>query len=363
MNRGYLVYYITMVVIGFLFVAGVGAYAGPAHLLSKHYEEGIADILISGNNVGNAENYDMGVVQKYYVSKLTDRKEVIVIGSSRSMGLRDYLFPGRSFFNNSIIAASLGDYFAIFELYEEKGLIPSVVVLGLDPYILDKSFVEIYNNSLRQQYISMAERLNVTAWGGPASTITKGIGITMSVPYFIQSLRNLFLHSDKYFPTKDRPDVILKLADGSLLLPQSYVNRSPDDVEASAILFAQAGYLADFTELDKGRMKSLEAFVDYMHSKNVVVIFYLPPYHPSAYNIFVNLKHYNWPLQAEEYFREMARDKGIPVVGSYDPQKSSSTREDFYDAVHPKESSIHKAFSKLDCTSLANCHVVESLNP
>jgi hypothetical protein len=275
------------------------------------------------------------------------------------MELRNYLFPGRSFFNNSVTAASLGDYFAIFELYEEKGLIPSVVVLGLDPYILDKSFGELGKESLRQQYIYMAKQLNVTPSSDPASTITKGIGEIMSVPYFFQSLRNLFLHSDKYFSTKDRPDVVLKLADGSLFYPQSFVNRSPDDVEASAIVFAQAGYLADFTELDKGRMKSLEAFVDYMHSKNVVVIFYLPPYHPSAYNIFVNLKHFNWPLQAEEYFREMAHDKGIPVVGSYDPQESSSTREDFHDALHPKESSIQKAFSKLDCTSLANCHAVE----
>ena len=256
MNSRYLVYYITLVAVGFLFVAGVGAYAGPAHLISKHYEEGIADILISGSNVCSPGDYDEGTVQKYYVSKLSARKEVVVMGDSRSMLIGGHLFPGRSFFNNSVSSGRLGDYFAIYELYEQSGFIPSVVVLGLDPWMVTKSSGELRWLSLRQQYLSMSKRLNAEPSINTFNTfsvIKAEIRDLMSLPYFKKSLMNLFLKWNKvpYFSTNDRPDLFCKLYDGSISYGEGGgVSRPPDIAEAVAITWAKnSGGAAGTTRL------------------------------------------------------------------------------------------------------------------
>jgi len=367
-SRSYLILYVTIVTIGLLLTAGIVYYAGPGHLQSDHYEEGIADILLSGNNVGNPGDYNAGIVQKYYVSKLRDKKEVVVIGSSRSMQLRNSLFPGRSFFNNSGPWAHLGDLFAIYGLYEEKGLMPSVVILGLDPWMLDKSQVELGWKCLEPQYHTMAQRLGIESSVGNAGTVgtmSSTIRELLSWPNFENALFNLLLNVS-YFPTEGRPDVPLLLSDGSI----SFRSEPSNIVEANARSWAKnpesrnglTGF-AHSTELDQERIKSLEAFVDYLHGENVEVIFWLAPYHPAAYDILRHSGQNLMLLKAESCFRDIAKDKDVPVVGSYDPQQSNSTRDDFYDAVHPKESSIEKAFSKLKCTESLQCSVAESPNP
>ena len=361
----YLVLYVAMVAMCFVMVAGIGYYAGPAHLGSNKYEEGMADILLSGSDVGNPGSFDFGTFEKYHASQLRDGKDVVILGSSRSMMVSDHLFPGRSLFNSWVSGGALGDCLAVYELYEERGLTPSVVVLGVEPWWFNGSVAQLTWGSLREPYLSMLKRLNLAPSSGPIGTTKSVVRDLLSLPYFKQSLQTLILNRNRvpYFAT-DRSNYsgVLMLQDGSWFGPRLLGPAPPEQakvVEAAAITQAEVPDAAhiNFTQLDQERITCLEAFVDHLRSENVEVVFYLAPFHPSAYKILVQKDPVI--LQAEAYYRNLARDRGISVVGSYNPQQCSCTKEDFYDGFHPTASGVDKAFSKLECTPPAKCHIVE----
>jgi len=355
----YLVSYIGMVAMCFVMVAGIGYYAGPAHLASRHYEDGMAAILLSGSNVGNPGNFDWGTFEKCYVSELRDRLEVVVLGSSRSRLVGEHLFEGNSFFNSSVVGGRLGDCLAIYGLYEGRGLVPSVVVLGLDPWWLEGWDAGLYWRSLKEQYVSMAGRLNLAPSSVTIGEENNVMRDLLSLPYFVESVGNLILYRNgvPYFATDETNyGGALMLRDGSSSWPEALGATSPEQVKALETLALTQGNdlvgLSHSAELDEDRKRCLEAFVDYLRSEKVELVFYLAPFHPTTYDVLMHSDYRSTLLRAETYFRDMAHDKGVTVVGSYDPQETSCAKEDFFDGYHPTVSGVDKIFSGLDLALL-----------
>ena len=196
----YLNCYLFLTIIGVLTVAATNYCVDPAQLFSGgNYEKGVAGILLSGNNVANVSNYDERLLQKAYVNNLKRRNDVIVLGSSRSMQLRSHLFPGMSFFNHGVSGASIEDYLAIYELYEQRELAPSVVVLGLDPWILNQYSKQDRWESLRWEYFSMANRLNINPTIINSDNKSKKLTELISLPYLEESIKKVLLNISQYF--------------------------------------------------------------------------------------------------------------------------------------------------------------------
>ncbi|MFH1254470.1 MAG: hypothetical protein V1646_03500 [bacterium] len=63
-------------------------------------------------------------------------KDILVFGSSRSLGINSKLFPGKTFFNMSVTDGRLENFIDFYFLWREKGLIPAHVILGLDVWLL-----------------------------------------------------------------------------------------------------------------------------------------------------------------------------------------------------------------------------------
>jgi hypothetical protein len=351
--RRYLVYWAILVITGFILVVVINYYYDPAHLFSGgRYEKGIANILLSGKNVEGALDYDQRNMQRYYISNLREGKEVIVLGSSRSTQITSNLFPGKSFFNNSMSSASIEDYLAIYELYLQHNYAPEIVVLGLDPWMLNRNSGQYLWSSLDDEYFAMIQRLGV-----PPSDISVPSDINkfkfnelVSLSYFNKSVNQLLSGrtGERYYATGDRYLVDGgRLADGSRVYNLQYRSRSVDEVEASAISFATAqpvAGLGEFTNLDEAYLVQLVTFVKYLQDHNTTVLFYLPPYHPTAYGILSKSESYKIILQVEAKYRTIAQDLGITVIGGYNPEASSLTNEDFYDGQHPKQSAVNRAF-------------------
>jgi hypothetical protein len=160
-----------------------------------------------------------------------------------------------------------------------------------------------------------------------------------------------------YFPTDSyADDTYTRMHDGSLSWPLLDRTRSAEDVKdlvmASALVtFLRQGEWYGADHMDEAATESLEAFVDYLQRENVQVVFYLAPYHPEAWDL---LKSQSVYPGAEEYLRDLAFDKGIAVVGSYDPEESGATMEDFYDEAHSKERFAERAFSALSLQQAQN---------
>src|SRR4051812_33200476 len=107
-------------------VLAFNIFVDPVHLTdSGEYERGIAQLILSNKSVTNINHPNEEAYLIAYIDGLRERKDVLVLGSSRSKLIRSTAFAGKSFFNNSIGGAGLQDYLAIYDLYRRKGFKPS----------------------------------------------------------------------------------------------------------------------------------------------------------------------------------------------------------------------------------------------
>lgn len=331
-------------------------FVDPSHIFTDDkYEEQIAAILAEGENVANVSNYDERLLMERYVDKITEEKDILLLGSSRSMQVRADIFPNRSFHNSSVSGASIEDILAIYELYHQKGLIPSTVILGLDPWFLNANSGHKSWITLKEEYLAIIERLDISV---SPDDIPKGNTLSklkelVSLRYLQNSLGLLFSsEGDEPYKTNEKfCETGGILADGSRIYPLEMRNMAPPDVAAKAITYAKETpvySLGDFTEIDQFLLSILTTFVDYLQSERITVVFYLPPYHPDAYPILSRSPDYRIIDEVESIYRNLAEQRIIVVIGGYNPDTSSSLMEDFFDGMHPRESSVRKAFMNLD---------------
>ncbi len=237
-----------------LIVVGFNWFVDPVHLRdADQYEYGIVRLILEGKHVTNISNPNEAAYIKFVVDGLKTRKDVLVLGSSRSKLLRSDSFAGRSFFNNSISGAGLVDYLAIYQMYRQKGLIPSVVVVELSPWILMREYASVWKTlnankqDLERWVLSTAQqtpqRLEVL------SSIRADLAEFLSLGYFQTSFytwanRTVYptKHQEGYFVWQEGtlPMGETVLADGSAIYPD-YVEhpRDRERVTALAVEYAQ----------------------------------------------------------------------------------------------------------------------------
>jgi hypothetical protein len=344
----------------------VNYFVDPAGLFRPGgYENDIVEILHQGLNVANANNYNERLLQLCYINTDKNQKDIIVFGSSRVKQINAKSFNSKSFFNHAISCASLEDFFIICEMYEEKNKLPGTIILGLDPWILNK------NNDLRQwQFFrdydaNFMKRLqgdkDVDTFFSRYSYLIFRIKekLTLFSPsYFGITVRYIASHLSEfikngrvridYYPTgldnadpANRLNVNILLADGSLADGNNSILNMRADFKNSQIHDAVL-FLEGFYELDKINCQNFENFVEYLLKKKTRVIFFLPPYHPNVYKYLMDSTRYQIIAMAETYFRAVGIHKQIRVIGSYDPVLCGLKDEDFYDGVHPTREAVDK---------------------
>lgn len=331
-------------------------YIDPAGIFrTRQYEAGIANIILSGKNAANVGNCDERLVQKYIVENSKTQLDVLVLGSSRTMQIHSYLFPQKKFFNNSVSSAALEDDIAIFGMYQNKKILPKKVIIGLDPWLLNK-----YNGRMDWQSIANDYK-NACGYMGISYSSAKGKTLEqrmykkylelISLPYLQASYQNWKQRKTKqnsYYETTatDLP-VSIKFADGALGYPAAQRNVTVEDAEAKAVKLAASKpieFLGDFNEMDKDYQQEFEKFIAYLQSQDIDVVFFLPPYHPLVYNALQINPQYSVARETETYFRDFAKQHNISVLGSYNPAINGLSAVDFYDGMHIKTEAVDRIF-------------------
>lgn len=325
----------------------------PAHIFDEEskYEKGIANLLVDGHNVANIVNYDERITQRLIIEQLDIAPEVIVLGSSRAMQIRASDFPENTFFNHSVSGGSLEDHMAIYEMYHEKNRLPKHVIIGADPWILNKNNDQSRWQSIKDYYYRITARLNIRPADDDTGSSSPSYGKYLqliSYAYLEESIKYIWAilrrGNNTYYPTSEtyaRSNV--KLSDGSLVYGETVRNRNDDDVMLRAVSNARRGIvysLGNFTELDGMTMRSIDAFVQSMKADGVKVTIYLPPYHPSSYEIMSNNSAYRYVTESENYFRQLAADRMINIIGAYDGKKLGCQTDEFTDDMHPTSDCI-----------------------
>jgi hypothetical protein len=341
-----------------LMVLAFNWFVDPVHLRdAAKYESGIARLILQGDNVTNIYNPNEGAYQEFFISGLQTRKDVLVLGSSRSKLIRADLFPGMSFYNNSVSGAGLVDYLALYQMYRQKHLLPSVVVLELSPWILMHDHASMWTelNAHRRELRDQA--LTPAPW--PVRPIQTNdaaklkISDFLSLGYFQTSFYTWLGHRVEttnggatYRPWdgSTSPQGETLLADGSAIYPERVQDADArEQVLARAIEYG-AKPISIPDAMDPTNEEILDHLLDQFAADGVRVILYIPPYHPRSFAIMTASPHDRIILDEEIYFRDLAQRRGLTLVGSYNPTALGLDETCFYDEMHPTEDAVRQIF-------------------
>ncbi len=337
-------------------MVGFNYFIDPANIFknAKYYKE-IADILLRGENVVNLVNFDEKLLKKYYAYGLSEKTDILVLGSSRVMLLTADMFPGKSFYNSSVSSATLEDDMSLYWMFRKKELLPKTLIIGLDPWLLNASSVHTSaRQSLAQEYQEILVYSEESV-GKRRPSIFSSKYFELFLPSYFQTSFKFWLNNlgkDKnewaFYPTSQNvTDEIMRRVDGSINYGINYRNASVDEVYVRALDFVRnPSMLNSFHYLDPDLIKRFEKFIDLIKKDKVEIVFYLSPYHPVVYDSLVKSEKFKMIIEAQKYFEMYAKSKDIQLLGSYNPADIGLGEDDFYDGMHQDAESIRKIFLK-----------------
>lgn len=334
-----------------LIMISVCLYADPARIFDGgRYESEIVKVLVSGKNAGNIRNHNDRLLQKFYAENINQAPDILAIGSSRSMQISQDLFPNETFHNSSVPNATLEDLMTVIEFYLEKGLKPKKVVLGIEPWIFNADNGHTRWKDFRNEYLAAYH--HVTNKTGKTKKDFKLIDdkyLTLLSPsYFQKSLYILFRPKsvgEFYITDKSEADEPIKMSDGSYVYGKDMRNLTAEqvlNVAKKRIEDKAIGY----EKFNPQLVDLFEQYISYLQDNGIEVIFYLGPYHPATYKQILESSKYDIVCDVEIYLRTFASEKGIKIIGSYDPAVADVGIEDFHDWVHARREAVARIFHK-----------------
>lgn len=339
------VHKIIYLVIPILFlIASINFIVDPANIFHKSVVDRAVNILIEGHNVEGLFDYDERELQIKYISAYKKSPDVIALGSSRVLQISQDMVKG-SFLNNGVSGAGVYDYIGIAGIYKSCDIVPGKIIIGLDPWILNKKNGDTRYKTLNQ-YIQFfqGEETEPASYrnGGRFQNI-----LQLFSPSYFQTSVCVRKGKEQINATNEkRGERIIKCTDGSVEYSRQTREMSREEVNAAALdyISGKIYQIEDYNSLDDDLKAEFEDLVSYFVNEGIEVIFYLPPYHPIVYKYINKHEKYREVLLAEKYFKDFAIDNSIELYGSYDPACCDCNEEDFFDGMHLKRSGLNKIF-------------------
>ncbi|MCM1174299.1 MAG: hypothetical protein NC341_04520 [Blautia sp.] len=281
-----------------------------------------------------------------------DAKEVVVIGSSRVFTFEHTMFGTDSFYNAGLSEATIYDLWAVTGILAQNGHLPETMVIGVDAFLFNTA----HDNDRWLELSEAARYMDEAAGretggeksGGDAGRTSASRHSTgrhpekwLSLDYFRYNIT--CLPEGKRFEVSYTDDweteLYTKHYDGSVSYQKELREVRPEEVIAltEQAMEEQVVYrMTDYREIDAESMETLICLIDYLQSRHVEVILYLPPYSPMLYDYIESEEAFRITFEVEERMKQLALEKGIALYGSYDPEGSGLEMSDLYDAYHVK---------------------------
>ena len=340
-------------------VVVVNALADPARVTSSGaYERAVADILLSGRHAAGVSNYDERLAHRFYARGLTAPPDVLVLGSSRVMPLRARAFAPRTFYNASVSSATLYDMMALDDLFAARGNGPSLLVIGVDPWMLQPNETMVSWQTLGPEYERACRKAGLAECDRPPllARPRRLLSALLSPSYFQASVAAVWgrlargeIGGQSLTAVSDEtalPEQPARRADGSLRYAKTF-GQDEAAVRGAARAFGQdfeRGRIAFLPPTVGPRpryLKMLEAFLGTPRPAGTEIWLVFVPYHPDA-----------WPalsapdsmiIQAEDAVRKLGARLRLRVLGSFDPVRAGCpTAAEYNDPVHARESCLER---------------------
>lgn len=334
----------------------VNWFVDPAHLRAPDaYERSVAKMLAQGKAVTNVVNDDASAILEYHILTQTSAPQVLLLGTSKSKGVNSEFFPGQTFFNAALSGSGMGDLVVIYDMYENRGLAPSEVILEVNPWLLMGGRV-----SQVPRFETRRAELEWKLLRGDApyrpgrqkrARSSESIYLRMLTPDYFQTSLLAWMSSARNgggelreYHTGDPLSGTTYFPDGSILVPPHMLaNLGTEIPEAYALKYGSDPPGGIPAQIDPYQRKVFEAFIQHLVASGVKVTFYLPPYHPTSYKLMMDSPN-RIVTDIQQYFVDLAQTNGLTVIGSFDPADIGITVADFYDPTHITPESILRVF-------------------
>lgn len=336
--------------------------AGNQFFHKKSFEKNVVNALLNNFNVMICTNYDDRSLKKAEINEINSKPKLLILGSSRTLSINSDLVEEQKFYNASVTGARLEDDIAIYYLFQKKGWNPNVIIISLDPWILyrnnDKmlwrlTFASEYKLA-KEKFLNSHE--STVFLNEIRGVFDKYTGL-FSAYYLVASIEKFrFIHDllKKKFPhsgyiiNPNNNDYQL-LSSCNILLPNGTKKLSKEE-EASLQLTNKDLKIDELTnipldsKIDSEYTKTFQAFINYLLSRNIKIIFYFPPYENTTYSALNKTPIKKILNTTEQYFLSIAKNNKIKIIGSYNPEKINLSSNDFIDSIHLKQLGLRKVF-------------------
>lgn len=324
----------------------------PGNIFTDTLVETCGNWLLKGHDVAITRNYDERLLQKYLIMHDAKSYDVLIFGSSRTMDIGTPLFPNHSVKNYSVSGASVEDDIALYFLYERLHGKPQKVVIGVDAWLLNSN-----SGQKRWKSLGMEYEYGIGRMEGDEKRVSD-IGSfdlekytqLLSWPYLNESINKVKKEGMKsigrgYCLANDRTEVVANAGmicpDGTHI-PSAEARAKDAEPLARKYISGNVYSLEKYEDLDAALQTEVKAFISYLKMQGIDVVLYLTPYHPIVYSYLRDSEKYKIVLDVENFFREIAAEYELSIIGSYNPGQCGLANADFLDGMHMRREAVER---------------------
>jgi hypothetical protein len=239
--------------------------------------------------------------------------------------------------NFSVSSARLPDIYAL----APSGIVKSGsdrILIGLDPWILRVDALRVAWPSLDQ--LSRTWQSAIASKVPPSQVKLSQTSITAETSILTKFYDQVNLKSFSLISQSPEPELISKKAwDGHHIYDSKTLLLTVEEVLRETKVIGKDRW--DRFSVHPKALHQFRDLVAYLKKNGVKVVFFLTPYHPYVYErVEASTSNYS---SAEDFFRNLAMELQVEVVGSYDPSKfNCNSTSDFLDGTHPTTDCLKK---------------------
>lgn len=332
-----------------LLLAGVNYFVDPVNLYHGDAKE-LVRLLCEGKEVNTGSgNMDERQIKKSLIESMPKEADCVVLGPSLALTVDRKLTGEERLYNLAMSSADLYDILAQLGIMEIEGVHPKRILFCVESSFFDEGIYGTMSRSagLMPYANYMLERLD-----GKEGTVPKEgsflrtdiPGLLCSVTLFQSSVDYLLEHGPegvkelRFRVREDQEDGNAYLqVDGSLVYSKQYRLAGADDVIRSAseynmdYFFHRDGHISAYSQ------EVFVKLVQYCQQNDIQLDLFMAPMSPALWErVKPQAESYPLLFEMETFAYEMARQYGLNLYGSFDPEQSGLTNDDFYDARHVK---------------------------
>ena len=315
------------------------------------------------------DNYDDRALITKFV-RATMPPEIVVIGGSRVLNIQAEMFRSpfdQKLLNVAVMAGTIRDYIAIWQMIKQKGFKPKIVFLCIEEQSMNSysqndrylSIYEYYNSffeggaSIRRQLMglmtNLKDLLSLQTTLGSIKLVLRPQNDTGRIE--IRSNRDRMLHS--------------KTSSFSMLYPTAYEQRTLDFVDTWGKNNGrgEVKVFEMWNRIDRRGYDRLSALFRDIKRRGGKPVLIGMPYHPEAYQLISQSKKaYDNMLFFVDELRRIAEEENVPFYDAIVQHHADFNNKDFMDGVHLRMSANHHLFRTVDKVYGINV-VAESFQP